>query len=177
MGGMSAFETIMTHDEATEHYPGLYKRLQGATESDRAIAVRFYDGRDGQLESDDFIERQRKATPAALEFARARREDLRRSWTRLLDHHDCDAHLYLEIGSALPARRGLEDTPPPDASREGVVPCDLGWPVLSLPIGKPTGLDTPVSAQLMARQWADHRLLAWGMSWQRQHPETVFVPS
>jgi Asp-tRNA(Asn)/Glu-tRNA(Gln) amidotransferase A subunit family amidase len=176
MGGLSAFEAIMTHDELTEHYPGLYRRLEGAAADDRAIAVRFYDGRDDRLENDDFLGRVRKATPRALEFARARREDLQRSWESLLSRHGCDAHVYLEIGCPLPARKGLEDTLPPDASREGVVACDLGWPVLSMPIGKPAGLDVPVSAQLMARRWQDDRLLAWGMEWQARHPETVPSP-
>jgi Asp-tRNA(Asn)/Glu-tRNA(Gln) amidotransferase A subunit family amidase len=176
MGDMSAFEVIMTRDEVTGHYPGLHRRLEGATGSDRAAVVRFYDGRDNRLESDEFLERARRASPQAVELARASREDLRRSWEGLLLSHECDAHVYLEIGSPLPARKGLEDTPPPDASREGVVPCDLGWPVLSLPIGKPAGLDAPVSVQLMARRWQDERLLAWGMEWQSHHPETVLTP-
>lgn len=152
--------------------PTQYQWLANASKAERDIAVHWYGGSSERLESDQMLALVALATPETLGICTAARDELRADWERLFDQHRCDAHIYLEIGSPLSLRKGLEDTPEPRVSRRGVEPNDLGWPVLSLPVAS-DGLEVPVSVQLLARPWHDARLLSWGMTWQRSHPEVV----
>lgn len=176
-GNRSAQELLAASDYITTSIPAQYRRLSNASDAQWAEAVRWFGGRDRRIESDELLALASLVNPLTLQGAALAREELRTAWDVLLAQHRCDAHVYLEIGSPLPKRAGIEDTQPPHACRNGVVPSDLGWPVLSLPVGSVPGLDVPVSAQIMARRWHDHRLLQWGIAWQRAHPElTAVVP-
>ena len=173
LGDRSARRLLGVADTTTASLPAAYRWLEQASESEWATAVQWYEGSGRNLESEELKADRAWVTAQTLHKARLVQEALRARWEGLLEKHRCDAHIYLEVGSPIPQRRGLEDTPMPRARRTGVIATDLGWPVLSLPVSAVEGLEIPVSAQLMARRWHDHRLLAWGMAWQQRHPEFV----
>lgn len=172
-GGHSARTLLATADDLTVALPGQQRWLTHATPEEWDIAIKWYEAKDRSLKSEELLSKAALVNPQNLALARAEREKLRRGWEALLARHRCDAHVYLEVGSSLPERKGLEDTPSPRLCRNGVRPNDLGWPVLGMPVSRVEGLDVPISAQIMARRWHDPRLLAWGIAWQQQHPEFV----
>jgi Asp-tRNA(Asn)/Glu-tRNA(Gln) amidotransferase A subunit family amidase len=172
-GGYSARTLLATADDLTVALPGQQQWLAQATPEEWEIAIKLYESKDRSLKSEELLSKAALVNPQTLALARAEREELRRGWEALFARYRCDAHVYLEVGSSLPERKGLEDTPSPRLCRNGVRPNDLGWPVLGLPVSRVEGLDVPISAQIMARRWHDPRLLAWGMAWQQRHPEFV----
>lgn len=172
-GGHSARTILTMADDLTTAMPGQQEWLAHATPEEWDIAIEWYEAKDRSLKSDEFLSKAALVNPQTLALARAEREKLRAGWEALLAQHRCDAHIYLEVGSSLPERKGLDDTPSPRLQRDGVRPNDLGWPVLGMPVSRVNGLDVPISAQIMARRWHDPQLLAWGMAWQQQHPEFV----
>ncbi len=172
-GNVSARSLLGTADWKEVSLPTQYRWLENAAPEEWEIAVKWYGGTGRRLESDKFLSEAAYVNPQTVERAKAQREELRRGWEALLDKHRCDAHVYLEVGSPLTMRKGIDDTPHPHVRRVGVRPNDLGWPVLSMPVSKVAGLDVPISAQIMGRRWHDHRLLGWGMEWQQHHPEMV----
>lgn len=172
-GDRSARTLLSAADAMSASLPARYRWLEHATEAEWEIAVKWYRGSGRSLESEELRASAALLNPETLQMAAAARDELRSAWGALLDRHRCDAHVYLEVGSPLSERKDLENTPLPAARRYGVRPNDLGWPVLGLPVSRVDGLDVPVSAQIMGRRWHDHRLLAWGLAWQQQHPEFV----
>lgn len=172
-GGQTARTILTTADDLTTALPAQQEWLAHATPEEWDIAIEWYGAKDRSLKSDEFLSKAALVNPQTLALARAEREKLRSGWEALLAQHRCDAHIYLEVGSSLPERKGLDDTPSPRLQRNGVRPNDLGWPVLGMPVSRVNGLDVPISAQIMARRWHDPQLLAWGIAWQQQHPEFV----
>lgn len=171
LGNLTGRRLLEVVDYAFTAEPGLYRWMEQASPAQWQLASEWYGGHGRILASKEDLEEVARVSERTVRIATAARETLRDLWNRLLDRHRCDAHIYLEVGSPLPVRKGLDDTTMPQARRTGVVPTDLGWPVLSLPVAKVEGLDVPISAQWMARRWHDHRLLAWGIAWQQRHPQ------
>ena len=172
-GGHSARTILTMEDDLTIALPGQQEWLAHATPEEWDTAIKWYGAKDRSLKSEEFLSKAAFVNPQTLALAREEREKLRSGWEALLARHRCDAHIYLEVGSSLPERKGVNDTPTIRLQRNGVRPNDLGWPVLGMPVSRVDGLDVPISAQIMARRWHDPQLLVWGMAWQQHHPEFV----